>query len=66
MKGESLTDTVRRFQDFLPLGYFPLPHPSPRNTRWLRDRPWFEHDVVPVLRAKVAAILAAPSPAPLA
>ena len=66
VKGESLTDTVRRFQDFLPLGYFPLPHPSPRNTRWLRDRPWFEQDVVPVLRAKVAAILAAPSPAPLA
>ena len=59
-KGESLTDIVRRYADFLAQGYFPLPHPSPRNTRWLRDRPWFEQDVVPVLRERVAAILKPP------
>ncbi|MCF7798127.1 MAG: uracil-DNA glycosylase family protein [Lentisphaeria bacterium] len=29
---------------------FPLPHPSPRNRKWLRDRPWFEIKVIPALR----------------
>jgi uracil-DNA glycosylase len=51
---ESLTGRVRRWQDFGPR-YFPLPHPSPRNTLWLRRNPWFERDVVPALRARVAA-----------
>jgi uracil-DNA glycosylase len=35
----------------------PLPHPSWRNTAWLRASPWFEADVLPVLRAAVAALL---------
>jgi uracil-DNA glycosylase len=30
-----------------------LPHPSWRNTGWLRKNPWFETDVLPVLRAEV-------------
>lgn len=55
---ETLGDTVRRWRDFAGSGYFPLPHPSPRNTRWLRERPWFEEDVVPGLRRAVAAALA--------
>lgn len=49
---ESLTDTVRRYRDFLPR-FFPLPHPSPRNRLWLRQRPWFEQQVVPALRREV-------------
>ncbi|MGV8840547.1 MAG: uracil-DNA glycosylase family protein [Bauldia sp.] len=36
----------------------PLPHPSWRNHAWLRRNPWFEEDLVPVLRSEVAAILA--------
>ena len=32
---------------------FLMPHPSPRNQRWLKDHPWFEADVVPALRAAV-------------
>ncbi len=31
----------------------PLPHPSPRNNRWLRINSWFEDEVVPVLRRRV-------------
>ena len=31
----------------------PLPHPSWRNTGWLRRNPWFEEDVVPALQAEV-------------
>jgi len=36
-----------------------LPHPSPRNTRWLQQRPWVEKEIVPALRQRVAALLAA-------
>lgn len=35
-----------------------LPHPSPRNTIWLRRHPWFEEQVIPALRQHVAEILA--------
>ena len=31
-----------------------LPHPSWRNNSWLKKNPWFETDVLPVLRAEVA------------
>jgi uracil-DNA glycosylase len=54
---ENLEVTVRRWRDFAAHDYFPLPHPSPRNTRWLRDRPWFEQEVLPELRAAVDAAL---------
>ena len=38
----------------------PLPHPSWRNTAWLRRHPWFEDDLLPVLRTEVARILEQP------
>lgn len=53
---ETLTARVQRWADFAPR-YLPLPHPSPRNTFWLRRNPWFETDVVPVLRERVGQIL---------
>ncbi|OLP43396.1 uracil-DNA glycosylase family protein [Rhizobium oryziradicis] len=31
----------------------PLPHPSWRNTGWLKKHPWFEADVLPVLKKEV-------------
>lgn len=40
-----------------PPGLLPLPHPSWRNTGWLKRNPWFETEVVPELRARVAALL---------
>lgn len=45
----------REFQDARPL-IFPLPHPSWRNTGWLKRNPWFEAEVLPVLRAEVARL----------
>ena len=56
-RGNSLTENVRNFRDALPGGFFPLPHPSPRNTLWLRQRPWFEAEVVSELRRRVKKIL---------
>lgn len=48
--------TVRRWGDHLP-DVMPLPHPSWRNTGWLRRNPWFEAELLPVLRARVAAVM---------
>ena len=36
----------------------PLVHPSPRNRRWLKTNPWFEAEMVPVYRQRVAECLA--------
>jgi uracil-DNA glycosylase len=55
----SLTETVRAFRDYLP-GHCPLPHPSPRNGPWLRRHPWFEKEVLPVLRRHVRDALSDP------
>jgi uracil-DNA glycosylase len=55
-------EVVREFRRFLARGIVPLPHPSPRNRRWLRDRPWFDAELVPELRLAVANALAATHP----
>jgi uracil-DNA glycosylase len=57
-KGRSMTEIAANWRDGLP-GVIPLPHPSWRNTAWLRRNPWFEDEVAPYLRARVAEILAA-------
>lgn len=36
---------------------FPLPHPSWRNTAWLRKNPWFAAELLPALRARVKELL---------
>lgn len=35
----------------------PLPHPSPRNTMWLRNNPWVEGELIPHLQKQVAGLL---------
>lgn len=55
----TLTETVRAWRGYGP-ALLPLPHPSPRNNRWLRHNPWFEQEVLPALRERVAAALARP------
>ena len=54
---ENLTETVRSYKEYLPK-YFPIVHPSPLNFRWQKANPWFEGEVVPVLRDMVGKILA--------
>lgn len=48
----SLTDTVRAWRDHAP-DTFPLPHPSWRNTGWLKKNPWFAAELLPALRERV-------------
>jgi len=51
----SLTERVRRYSDFAP--YLPLPHPAWRSRIWMGKNPWFEEEVLPVLRARIAELL---------
>jgi uracil-DNA glycosylase len=53
----SVTETVRTWRDCGP-DVLPLPHPSWRNTGWLKRNPWFEAELVPELRNRVARSLA--------
>lgn len=52
----SLTETVRAFRDYGD-AVLPLPHPSWRNTGWLKRNPWFDREVLPELRRRLAVIL---------
>ncbi len=53
----SLTETVMNWrQAFSAPGrpvVLPLPHPSWRNTGWLRKNPWFEMELLPFLRTEI-------------
>jgi uracil-DNA glycosylase len=42
----SMTETISAWRTYLP-EFLPLPHPSWRNTAWLKRNPWFEGDVLP-------------------
>jgi len=52
----TLTEIVSQWQDHWPR-VLPMPHPSPRNNRWLKNNPWFSSDVIPMLRGKVKSLL---------
>jgi len=54
--GDSVTDVVRQWKAHWP-DVVPLPHPSPRNNIWLKKNPWFERELLPKLRRRVAAVL---------
>jgi uracil-DNA glycosylase len=58
---EGVTETVRRWREVYDAGKgprkLPLPHPSWRNSGWLKRNPWFERELIPVLRADVAKLV---------
>ncbi|MDX1780771.1 MAG: uracil-DNA glycosylase family protein [Thalassovita sp.] len=54
----NLTETVRNWRAYAP-DVFVLPHPSWRNTGWLRRNPWFETDLLPELKRKMRSVMAA-------
>jgi len=53
---KSLRETVMAQAEYLP-EFLPLPHPSPRNQLWLKQNPWFEQEVIPLLRNYVTNTL---------
>ncbi len=53
-----ITKLAQQWQSLLSSKQVVLPHPSPRNNRWLKRNDWFEKDVIPTLRSKVRDVLA--------
>lgn len=53
-----VTAAVADWRTHAARGDFPLPHPSWRNSGWLKRNPWFGDEVLPALRAAVARALA--------
>ncbi|MBC2885000.1 uracil-DNA glycosylase family protein [Ochrobactrum sp. CM-21-5] len=62
-RGRSLTETVQNWRYFMDTPnasgriVLPLPHPSWRNSAWLKRNPWFDAEVVPILQAKVRNLI---------
>ena len=61
-KAARVDEVVRRWREFSDAKprLFPLPHPSWRNTGWLKRNSWFEAEVLPDLRAAVAKAASSP------
>jgi uracil-DNA glycosylase len=59
--GASLDDTMRGWRSILRVArrprFLPLPHPSWRNNAWLAANPWFETELLPMLRREVRGLL---------
>lgn len=53
---DGVTKTVKEWHDDNS-ATFALPHPSWRNSGWLRQNPWFEAELLPALRARVRGVL---------
>ena len=52
----SMSEAVEHWRDYLP-AHVPLPHPSWRTLGWARRNPWFEGEMLPELRTRIADIL---------
>ena len=52
----SLTQRVANWRQLGP-DVMPLPHPSPRNNRWLKQNPWFAAELLPALQIRIQQIL---------
>jgi uracil-DNA glycosylase len=51
-----MAETVAAWREYLPR-YLPLPHPSWRNTAWLRRNAWFSDTLLPDLRERVRGLV---------
>lgn len=56
-RARTLSETVAAWREGDPK-VIALPHPSPRNLGWFKRNPWFEGELLPVLRRRVKRALA--------
>ena len=54
-KSWTMRERILRFREFLP-HFLPLPHPAWRSTLFMRDNPWFEAEVLPEVRQRIAKL----------
>jgi uracil-DNA glycosylase len=52
----SLAETVAAWREYAP-AFIALPHPSPRNVAWFGRHPWFDSEILPMLRARIGKLL---------
>ena len=62
LKKKTLTETVENWREILAatedgVAVLPLPHPSWRNTSWLKRHPFFEAELIPELQRRVRELL---------
>lgn len=60
LQKSTLTETVRnwrQYHEMTPVSVIPMPHPSWRNTGWLKKNQWFASELLPVLKADVKALV---------
>jgi len=62
MAAGSVTETVRNWRSYHDepqdgVRTLPLPHPSWRNTGWLKKNPWFGEELLPVLREEIRRLV---------
>ncbi len=55
-QAKNLTETVKQWRRFWPT-ILPMPHPSPRNNRWLKNNPWFASEILPKLKQQVSLLI---------
>ncbi|MEX0838743.1 MAG: uracil-DNA glycosylase family protein [Parvibaculum sp.] len=53
---ENLTATVAAWKEYLPRA-LPLPHPSWRNNTWIKKNPWFEAELLPMLKREIRRLV---------
>ncbi len=54
--GRPVTEVVRDWKTLWPNKLI-LPHPSPRNNRWLKNNLWFEQEIIPMLQKRVKELI---------
>lgn len=52
LRKKTVTDAVKSWPNIWPQKLI-LPHPSPRNNRWLKQNPWFDQEIIPSLQNRV-------------
>lgn len=50
---QDVTQTTANWREYAPKGIWPLPHPSWRNTGWIKRNPWFEAELLPALKTAI-------------
>ncbi len=60
-RGKTLQETMLAWREHLKARrcprILPLPHPSWRNNAWLKRNPWFDAELLPILRREVRRVL---------